>query len=307
MNKTLHFAPIQGHTDAAYRHFHSKLYEGDLTYYTPFIRFEKEGLRPRDLKDAFSNLNEGSHLVPQIIFRDSIELNSLIDALREKEVKEIDLNMGCPFPLQTGHRRGAATIANVELAKEVVKAVNENPDINFSVKMRLGLKDPDEWTHLLPFLNEIKLKHITLHPRVAKQQYGGEVNLEEFGKFLEESKNPVIYNGDIHNPEEINEINEKFPEINGVMIARGALGRPSIFSEFTEKSDWDKEKRLTKLLEFHRHLFEYYSSVLCGDAQIISKIQPFWEYSEEEIGRKAWKAIKKATNLAKYQTAVAMI
>lgn len=304
---TLHFAPVQGHTDAAYRHFHSQVYGGDQTYYTPFIRLEKEAIRPRDLKDLKSNLNQGLHLVPQIIFKDSHELETLIALLRENGAREIDLNMGCPFPLQTGHGRGAATIKNEELAKAVVECVNDNPEIGFSVKMRLGMQDPSEWKTLLPYLNQATLKHITLHPRVAKQQYGGEVNLSEFSQFLSESKNPVIYNGDLKTPAEINDIIEKFPEITDVMLARGVLGRPSLLSEFRDGKEWSSEERLEKMLEFHRLLFNHYSNVLCGDAQVISKIQPFWEYAEEEIGRKAWKAIKKASNISKYQTAVAMI
>ena len=304
---SLHFAPVQGHTDAAYRHFHSQIYGGEQIYYTPFIRLEKNNLRARDLKDIQSELNLNHHIVPQIIFRDKKELNDLIDILKKNDIKEIDLNMGCPFPLQTGHGRGAATIVNDSLAKEIVETVNSNPDIAFSVKMRLGMKDPGEWKKLLPYLNKMNLKHITLHPRVAKQQYSGEVDLKQFSEFLKDSKNPVIYNGDLRSPEDINNINQRFPEIKGIMIARGILARPSLLSEYVEGKEWDEEKRISKMLEFHRSLFNHYSSILCGDTQVVSKIQPFWEYAENEIGRKPWKAIKKASNLSKYQTAVAMI
>lgn len=305
--KSLHFAPVQGHTDAAYRHFHSEIYGNKQTYYSPFIRLDKEGVRPRDIKDIDSDLNHNTHLVPQIIFRDGHELNSLIMIIKAQGAKEIDLNMGCPFPLQTGHGRGAATILNDKLANEVVKAVNENPEISFSVKMRLGLQYSDEWQKLLPYLNEIRLKHITMHPRVAKQQYRGDVDMDQFSLFLSKSKNPVIYNGDIKSLEGIKNIEEKYPEIEGIMVGRGILGRPSLLAEYLQDREFLKEERLSLMLEFHRLLFNHYSSVLCGDSQIISKISPFWEYAEDEIGRKAWKAIKKASNLAKYQTAVAMI
>lgn len=304
---SLHFAPVQGHTDAAYRHFHSQLYPAEITYYTPFIRLEKEGIRPRDIKDLTSELNSGLHLVPQIIFRNSHELNTLVEQLKSFGVREIDLNMGCPFPLQTGHGRGAATIANEELAQEVVNCVKSNPDISFSVKMRLGMQDSMEWKKLLPYLNQINLKHITLHPRVAKQQYGGDVDLHQFEKFLEESKNPVVYNGDLKTPEDIEKIVKQFPTISGIMIARGALARPSLMDEYISGKEMSHEERISKMLSFHKLLFDHYSSILCGDAQIISKIQPFWEYAEAEIGRKTWKAIKKATNVAKYQTAIAQI
>lgn len=304
---SLHFAPVQGHTDAAYRHFHSQIYGGNQTYYTPFIRLEKGGIRTRDIKDITSGLNDNNHLIPQIIFRDDHELKSLIAQLKELGVKEIDLNMGCPFPLQTGHGRGAATIANEELAKQVVKSIKENPEVSFSVKMRLGFQDPEEWKKLLPYLNEVELKHISLHPRVAKQQYGGEVNKIQFGEFLKESINPVVFNGDIHTPEDMDAIIKEFPKISGIMVARGILARPSLFSEFMHHKEWEKEERISKMLEFHKLLFQHYASVLCGDSQIISKIQPFWEYAEEEIGRKPWKSIKKASNISKYQTAIASI
>lgn len=305
--KALHFAPVQGHTDAAYRHFHSLVYGGNQIYYTPFIRWEKDGLRTKDIKDIISPLNSSLHLIPQIIFRDAIELRALINALKEFNFKEIDLNMGCPFPLQTGHGRGAAAITNLQLANELVKTIEDNPDITFSLKMRLGLKDPTEWKSLIPYLNEVKFAHVTLHPRVAKRQYSGEINISQFTDFYHSSKNPVIFNGDIHSVEDVNNLIEQFPELQGIMVARGILGRPSLFAEIYFCEKWDKETRISKMLDFHNKLFQHYSSVLCGDAQIISKIKPFWEYSEEEIGRKAWKAIKKATNLSKYQTAVASI
>lgn len=304
---SLHFAPVQGHTDAAYRHFHSEVYGNDSIYYTPFIRLEKEGVRPRDLKDLNASLNENLNLVPQIIFRDEKELSKLVDILIANGNKEINLNMGCPFPLQTSHGRGAATISKEDLAKQVGEIIGDNPEITFSVKMRLGLQNPDEWETLLPYLNEVDLKHITLHPRVARQQYGGEVDYSQFERFLRESRNPVIFNGDIRTPEDMKTIIGKFPKIEGLMVGRGILGRPSLISEFLEGKEWDKSERIDRMLDFHRRLFSHYSEVLCGDSQIISKIRPFWEYAEEEIGRKAWKAIKKASNIAKYQSAVAMI
>lgn len=303
----LYFAPVQGHTDAAYRHFHSQHYGGDLTYYTPFIRLEKGTLRQKDLKDLSSELNEGIHLVPQIIFRDEDELNSLVKILHEMGFREIDLNMACPFPLQTGHKRGAATISNSQLAEKVITTIKNYPDVRFSVKMRLGLEKPDEWKILLPYLNSVELSHIALHPRVAKQQNGGEVDLQQFADFLSQSKNPVVYNGDLKTPEDIAEIIRKFPSVEGIMLGRGLLGRPSLANEFKNKNEIEKRERISTMLGFHSELLKHYSSILCGDSQIINKIKPFWEYAEEEMGRKAWKAVRKAVNMAKYQTALALI
>lgn len=140
-----HFAPVQGHTDAPYRHFHSNVYGGDASYYTPFIRLEQGTIRNKDLKDFTSPFNDGLRLIPQIIFRDTEELTALINIIKQQGAKEINLNMGCPFPLQTGHRRGAATVANSELSEKMVSIINDNSDVSFSVKMRLGFENPDEW------------------------------------------------------------------------------------------------------------------------------------------------------------------
>ncbi|MDE5880181.1 MAG: tRNA-dihydrouridine synthase, partial [Muribaculaceae bacterium] len=174
-----HFAPVQGHTDAPYRHYHHKVYGNDLTYYTPFIRLEEGKLRKRDIKDFTSSLNSEAINIPQIIFRDEKELVALVDLMKQQEVTRLDLNMGCPFPLQTGHGRGAATVANESLAKAVKKIITDNQDINFSVKIRLGMTAPDEWQVLLPYLNDTHISHLAVHPRVARQQYSGELYLDQ--------------------------------------------------------------------------------------------------------------------------------
>lgn len=301
------FAPIQGHTDAAYRYFHSKIYGCDLIYTTPFIRLEHNALRPKDIKDLKSDLNQGLKLLPQIIFRDKKELESLVDLIKKEGYKEIDLNMGCPFPLQTGHKRGAATVANEELAKYVAEIIRNNPDIKFSVKIRLGMENENDWKILLPYLNEVELTHLTVHPRVAKQQYGGELHLNQFEEILKESKNPIVFNGDIKTPQEAKLIIEKYPTITGIMIGRGALRRPSIFNEIIKNEEFPEENRIYEMKKMHSELLDHYENVLCGDSQILSKIKPFWEYAENEIGRKVWKSITKAKTLPKYKTALASI
>lgn len=300
-------APVQGHTDAAWRHFHNNIYGGNPVYYTPFIRLEHGAFRKHDIKDLTSELNDGLNVVPQVIFRNMDELRPLLAGLAELSVNRVDLNTGCPFPLQTAKGRGAGFIANSEEFSKMPQLLSEFPGIDFSLKMRLGFSNPDEWRSVMPILNDIKLTHVTLHPRIAKQQYGGEVDLEQFGEFVKQSENPVIYNGDLRTMEDIKEIQQRFPEIAGVMLGRGLLARPSLIAEYSSGEEWNPGKRLDLMRKFHSQLLDYYQSTLCGDSQVLSKIKPFWEYAEQEIGRKPWKAIKKATTLAKYHTAVASV
>lgn len=300
-------APVQGHTDAAWRHYHKKIYGGDAVYYTPFIRLEKGDFRKHDLKDWLSPLNEGIEVVPQVIFRNMEELRPLVDGLAEKGARKIDLNTGCPFPLQTARGRGAAMVGNVDEYAHIPEIVAAHPEVCFSVKMRLGFADPGEWHGVIDILNSMPLDHVTLHPRIARQQYGGEVDMTQFREFVELSRNPVVYNGDIRTPEDGLEKLTQYPDIMGLMVGRGVLGRPSLIAEIENGKEWSQKERIEKMLRFHSLLLNHYREELCGDHQVLSKIKPFWEYAEEEIGRKAWKAISKASNMAKYTTAVALI
>lgn len=303
----LHFAPVQGHTDAPYRHFHAEEYGAAPAYYTPFIRLEHGALRRRDLADFTSPLNEGLHVVPQIIFRDEAELTELTRLLTEAGATEIDLNMGCPFPLQTGHGRGAATVADDALGDAVARLTHARPDVTFTLKMRLGFESPEEWRTLLPHLNDARLAHVAVHPRVARQQYGGELDMVQWGRLLAEVRHPVIFNGEIKTPADARSIAELYPAAAGLMMGRGALGRPSLLAEIAEGREWTDDERRQKMMHFHRRLFEHYRDTLCGDAQVLSKIQPFWEYAEAEIGRKVWKAVRKATTLPRYTSALAQL
>lgn len=302
----IYIAPVQGHTNAAWRHFHHKIYGGNHKYFTPFMRCEHGEVRLKDLRDFNNILNEGINLEPQVIFRSMEELDTLLQTLVGTGATKVNLNMGCPFPMQTAKGRGAAFIGNVSEAAKLPGLLAKYPDVRFSVKMRLGMDDPDEWRGIIGILNSIDLDNIYVHPRVARQKYGGELYLDRFSEILGNSVNPVVYNGEITGPEDIGKIEETFPAINGVMTARGILGRPSLAIEYQE-GEWPREKRIDKMLEFHDQLLSHYKQHLCGDSQILSKIKPFWEYSEAEIGRKVWKSIRKAVTLNKYQTALTQL
>lgn len=307
MSFFLYTAPMQGHTDAAYRHFHTEVYGEADAYFTPFLRVERGDCRPRDIKNLVSPLNDNHLLIPQIIFRSESEFDLLVDTIIETGAQEIDLNLGCPYPMQTHHGRGAALIANVDLMSRIFERVNSMEDISFSVKMRAGLNDKDEWHKILPLINDTRLAHVTFHPRIASQKYSGELLMDEFEQFLAACSHPVIYNGDLTGPEQIISLRDRYEDLAGCMVGRGLLARPSLFNEIKAGQEMPQEERIEMMLSFHDRLKAYYSEHLCGDAQLLEKMKTFWEYAQEEIGRKPWKAIKKATSMAKYDTAVSSI
>ena len=61
---SIHFAPLQGYTDAAFRRLHHELWGGITAYYTPFVRIEKGAFRRKDLADIAPAANAGVPVVP---------------------------------------------------------------------------------------------------------------------------------------------------------------------------------------------------------------------------------------------------
>lgn len=305
-NPAIFSAPIQGLTETAWRHFHHMIYgDGITAYHTPFLRVERGEIRRRDLRDLGSDFNRDIHLIPQIICRDLREFRMLCDAVTAAGYRQIDVNMGCPFPPQVHHGRGAGMIANVGLLAELAEDMaSRYGEVEFSVKMRLGVESPNEWRASIDAINSMPLSRVTVHPRTARQQYQGELWLDEFSALLSASAHPVIYNGDITMPSQIEDVLIRYPSLAGVMIGRGLFSRPSLVTEWLAGEEWDEARRHEALMRLHRMVYDHYRDTLSGDAQVLGKVKPFWEYLAPSLDHKAMKAIKKANTLRKYDDAI---
>lgn len=304
----LFFAPLQGYTDAAYRRFHNEVFEGCIDcYYTPFLRIERKEVRNRDLRDILPENNEGVNIVPQIIVKDVDEFRVLVETVLSIGYDDIDINMGCPFPLQTKKGRGAGLLRNPDIVAEIFNELKKYPNVKFSVKMRLGYDEKSQWQQIMPILNEAPLSHITLHSRIATQQYKGDVDLYSFRQFYNESNHRVVYNGDISTIEDIIRLKTEFSNLHGVMVGRGLLSSPSLAWEYLNNVRLSSEQQIEKFLMLHNKLFQFYESKLQGDSHLLTKMKTLWDYSEPLIGHKSYKQIKKSSNIAKYMQLVSSL
>ena len=335
------FAPLQGYTTSVYRKAHAEIFGGVDAYYAPFLRIENGRPREKDLRDLESSESAGIaevnraevvedncagyKVVPQIIANSVNEFQTLAEALLQKGFTEIDFNMGCPFPMQVNRHRGAGLLSDVQAVQEIMgeikkisSAANGTASVKFSVKMRLGQETPDEAFALLPILNDAPLAHITLHPRLGKQQYKGALDFGSFERFYGECKHPLVYNGDITSVSQINEMERRYPKLAGIMIGRGLLARPSLAAEYKQQashlsSATDQgnsaaaQNLLGKILQMHSAIFENACQTYQGDSQILSHVQSFWEYLEPNIPKKIFKKIKKAGKLSEYNEAIAQL
>lgn len=303
----IEFAPLQGYTDAIYRTMHNKVFGGINSYYSPFIRLEKGEVRQKDIKDILPENNENINLVPQIIVNSNEEFLKLTESVSNLGYKRIDINMGCPFPLQTKKGRGAALLQNTKHLEDIVESINSINDIDFSIKMRLGMDSAEDAKGALEIINKAKLHHLTIHPRIAKQQYKGEIDYQTFDYIYQNCLHPIIYNGDILSQEDIYNIINIYPKIEGIMIGRGLLAKPYLAMELNKTIRLSVSERLSMIMKLHDAIYDHYSSVMQGEHQLLLKMKTFWEYLDEEIGKKPYKAIKKSVNIKKYELAIRLI
>ena len=293
------FAPLQGYTDAAYRRAHWECAGGVGEYYTPFVRIEKGEVRRKDLRDTDPEACRGVPTVPQVIARDGDELARLCDALQAQEWRRIDVNMGCPFPLQVHAGRGSGLLQHPEKLEEIFAEMLRRTEVTFSVKMRLGQESADEGLRALETVNRMPLCHVTLHARLGRQQYKGTPDLEAFMLFAEHCVHPMVYNGDVFldgNIDNPNNMLQALPNLKGVMIGRGLLARPWMLSDYEPKE---------VLWAMHEQLYRHANQTLCGDAQMLARMRAFWEYIP--LDHKVRKAIMKAATLARYREAVRLL
>lgn len=300
----IYFAPLQGYTEDVYRRTHLKAVGGVQAYFTPFIRLEHGELRSKDLRDIRPEFNQDVPVIPQLIARDGQELSTLLTHLQPFGYRRVDINMGCPFPLQARHGRGCGILPHPDKVQEVMQVVCQHPDIAFSVKMRLGLNSAEEWRQVLPLLNQAPLHMITLHPRIGTQQYKGTVQLDQLAAFLQASQHPVVYNGDVRSVADINRLQSDFPQLAGIMIGRGLLARPTLAYEYLHDVTLTDAQVLRTIRAMHQDMLAHYEQIIPGEAQRLNKVRSFWEYMEDTLGRKAWKKVMKAGNLKNYLEAV---
>lgn len=291
----IYSAPLQGFTDYVWRNAHYEIFGNVDKYYAPFMRTIGSIIPSKDLNDILPT-NNLAPIHPQILATNPVDVQKMVSALHSFGYNDIDINLGCPHPPIALKKKGSGMLAYPPFCKAMFEALAKIPNVNYTIKMRLGYDDPRQWEEILPLFGIISPKEIVLHPRIGRQLYKGDLNLEQFEEFINNCDYPIIYNGDIQDAIHITQILERFPSVAGVMIGRGFLAHPDLLCE---------EKSIEKLQKFHEMLFTSYKQKLTGgDHQVLAKMKSIWEFMLPDADKKSHKLIKKSTNLSKYEHAV---
>ena len=321
----LSLGPFQGITDAPFRNVFKRHFSGIDKFYTPFFTGIHKEDHAKNLQgeEIDPSINDVETLTPQILSTDAEEILRFAKQCKELGYKEINLNMGCPFPRVANKKRGCGLLPYPDKVEEMLEKVFEKIDMSFSVKCRLGYFSPDEIDAIIPIFNRFPLSELIIHPRIGKQLYKGEADVERFKVLMPSINAPLVYNGDIFSVDGFHHIQGVIAgedrkssirrceasqsPIDHYMLGRGILANPFLAEEIKngDTSD-DKTQRL------HAYVLDLYEDRLRhagGSPKVLGRMKELWSYlmNSFEEPQVVWRKIKKINALKEYEDAVEFI
>lgn len=222
-------APMAGYTDIGFRYLCRKYGAGIV--FTEMVSV-KAILYNSEKTKLLMETNEFEHPIAlQLFGHDPKDFEEVIKSGVLDNFDILDINMGCPAPKIVKNGEGSALLENLNLAEEIIKTCVKNSTKPVSVKFRSGIDDE----HLV-YLEFAKMceragaSFITFHPRTQKQGYAGHSDWEKLKEVTKAVNIPVIASGDCLTYFDFKYLMEQCG-VSGVMIGRGAVGRPEIFTE----------------------------------------------------------------------------
>lgn len=292
-----YFAPMEGLTDSIYRRVHHEHFSGVDAYYMPFISpTVHRSLTNREAREVPFADTVPFRAVPQLMTKVAEDFLWAAQECKDRGYDEVNLNVGCPSGTVVAKKKGSGMLEDPENLDRFLDEIFASSPLPISVKTRLGLTDPQEFPRILEIYNQYPMKELTVHPRVRKQFYDGDVNMEMFRYALQNSKNPLCFNGNLRNLTEVRNFEKEFPQVEAVMIGRGLIGNPAMLEPGGE----------SKLEAFHDALLETYIVEFNGARNAMFRMKENWRHMiwMFEGNEKLWKKLRKCTDVNEYRCLV---
>ena len=291
-----YFAPMEGITDSIYRRVHHQYFPGIDRYYMPFFSptmhrcLTRKEDRELPIADSVSFT-----AIPQVLTKNPEDFLWAAQQCADRGYSEVNLNVGCPSGTVVAKGKGAGMLADPEGLDRFLEHIFSKTPIPVSVKTRVGLKEDEEFPHLLDIFNKFPICELIIHPRVRTDFYQPPLRLSSFSYALENSKLPLCYNGDIGSMKTLKETQLRFPQVDAFMIGRGLVGDPGMLTP---------DGTNVKVLEqFHAHLLEEYSVCFGSARNAMFRMKENWHYLSDHFkgGEKLFKSLRKTTDLEEFQ------
>ncbi|MBQ8653456.1 MAG: tRNA dihydrouridine synthase DusB [Clostridia bacterium] len=268
---SIRLAPLAGVTDWPFRQLCFE--QGCDCAYTEMVSAMGYFFMPREHHATVSLLTRApgeKKLILQIFGKEPEVMARAAKALGETgRYDGIDINMGCPVHKVAASGEGSGLMRTPDVAVEVMRQVVKASPLPVSVKMRLGWDERSiNVVELARAAEDCGVSEITVHGRTRMQQYAGKADWEWIGRVKQAVKIPVIGNGDIYTADDAMKKLE-MSGVDGLMIARGAMGNPWLFHQIRERLN-GREAVLPTLREKIETCFRHYDLLLNWKPQEIA-------------------------------------
>ena len=284
---------MEGVTDPTYRKTVMGLFPDWDMFATDFLRVPTEGHITH--KKAIEHFGEKIFNDPELKIKTTYQIlttprantNQTVEVLNDLEFNHLDLNLGCPSRRVNAHLGGSYLLSDTKLLEQVVCNIRKNFNRCFTVKIRAGYKDDTEFDNIIKTLDGCGVDAITIHGRTKVEMYKGFAQWKYFSRACELTNIPIIANGDIWTPEDIEKI---FTETNcyGIMCGRSAMKTPwlaQLYYLYKKKEVTLPEERLklrTKLNNIYFSSLEKNFSEILDEAKTLKKLKSLIRYSFED-------------------------
>lgn len=232
IKNNLFLAPMAGVTDHGFRRL-CKEYGAGLTY-TEMVSVKALFHKSRKTENLLMTTKIESPCAVQLFGHEPKVFEKVLKSDIFDKFDIIDINMGCPAPKIVKNGDGSALLKNIDLAKEIIQTCVKSTTKPVTVKFRCGYNlDENIAVEFAKMCEEAGASAITIHPRTREQFYSGRADYQIIKQVKRAVNIPVIGNGDVTDKKSYDEILKS--ECDAVMIGRGALGKPEIFSLLQNK------------------------------------------------------------------------
>jgi len=221
-------APLAGYTDLAFRILCREM--GASLCFSEMISCHGLVYGQKNTLVLLDTVSEERPVGIQLFGSDPVAMGKAAAVVSTYPVDLIDINMGCPVRKVIKKGAGSALMKSPELAEAIIQEVCANTSLPVTVKFRSG------WTHdsitAVAFARMVEnagAAALTVHARTWSQGFGGLADWDIIQQVKQAVSIPVIGNGDVLSYEEGVQ-RMKQTECDGIMVGRGALGNPWVFS-----------------------------------------------------------------------------
>lgn len=220
-------APLAGFTDLPFRSVVKK-FGVDLTVSEMISSNALAFKSKKTFKMLEKNPLENPYSI-QIAGSNSDIIRQAVELLNEREgIDIIDLNCGCPAPKVVNNLQGSSLLTDLPKMAETIKTIKKYSNKEYtSVKMRLGFNDKNH-VEIAKLCEDSGADYIAVHGRTKAGKYKASVDYDAIKEIVEAVSIPVLANGDITTPQKAKWVLEHTGSA-GVMVGRGAVGKPWIF------------------------------------------------------------------------------